>query len=116
MLSSFGGNARVGGDSSTSKPTIQNQLNLAIQVCRYLLEMFSVPLLCSHAAVSLVDRDRLQLYHASRSAILVPSAINFSKGDGLDKLIALIIAFSRLSFRQNGILDTLARKNIELVE
>jgi hypothetical protein len=87
-----------------------------MQVCRYLLEMFSVPLLRSHATISLVDRDRLQLYHANRSAILVSSAINFSEGDGLSKFIAIIIAFNCLSFEQNGILDTLAKKNTELVK
>ena len=78
--------------------------------------MFSVPLLRSHATVGLVDRDRLQLYHANRSVILVSSAIDFSKGDGVDKFIANIIAFHRLSFEQNGILDTLAGANTELVK
>ncbi|KAF9643991.1 hypothetical protein BDM02DRAFT_3122635 [Thelephora ganbajun] len=78
--------------------------------------MFSVPLLRSHATVGLVDRDRLQLYHANRSVILVSSAINFSGGDGLDKFIAIIIAFRHLSFKQNGILDTLAKTNAELVK
>jgi hypothetical protein len=111
--------AQVGeGDAGSSTPTpeIQNQVNPAMQVCRYLLEMFSVPLLRSHATISLVDRDRLQLYHANRSAILVSSAINFSEGDGLSKFIAIIIAFNCLSFEQNGILDTLAKKNTELVK
>ena len=103
-------------DSSTQKPEIQNQVNPAIQVCRYLLEMFSVPLLRSHATVSLVDRDRLQLYHANRSVILVSSAINFSEGNGLSKFIATIIAFSCLSFEQNGVLDSFAKNNTELVK
>jgi hypothetical protein len=99
--------------SSTPKPEIQRQSGPALQVCRYLLEMFSVPLLRSHATVGLVDRDRLQLYHANRSVILVSSAINFSKDDGLDKFIAYIIALYRLSPEQNGILKTLAPNNIE---
>ena len=84
-----------------------------MQVCRYLLEMFSVPLLRSHATVGLVDRDRLQLYHANRSVILVSSAINFSTGDGLDKFIAAIIAFRLLSFEQNGILSSLVEENVD---
>ena len=111
--------AQVGEEDETSsaqKSEGQCRIDPAMQVCRYLLEMFSIPLLRSHATVSLVDRDRLQLYHANRSVILVSSAINFSKGDGLDKFIALIIAFSRLSFRENGILDNLVKKNIELVK
>ena len=103
-------------EDSTPKPETQHQLDPAFQVCRYLLEMFSVPLLRSHATVSLVDRDRLQLYHANHSVILVSSAINFSEGDGLDKFIANVITFYRLSFRQNGILDTFSGDNAELVK
>ena len=91
------------------------QASPAVQIGRYLLEMFSVPLLRSHATVCLVDRDRLQLYHANRSVILVSSAINFSKDDGLDRFIAVIIAFRRLSLDQNGILHTFAKDNIKLV-
>ena len=77
--------------------------------------MFSVPLLRSHATVSLVDRDRLQLYHANRSVILVSSAIDFSEGAGLDKFIATIIAFRCLSFKQDGVLDILGSGNAKLV-
>ena len=77
--------------------------------------MFSIPLLRSHATVSLVDRDRLQLYHANHSVILLSSAINFSGGDGLKKFIATIIAFQCLSPEQNGILKTIFRKNADLV-
>jgi len=76
--------------------------------------MFSVPLLRSHATASLVDRDRLQLYHANRSVILVSSAINFSTDDGKDKLIATIIAFHRLTRAQNGILSVIP-KNVDLL-
>ncbi|KAF9644498.1 hypothetical protein BDM02DRAFT_3272377 [Thelephora ganbajun] len=103
-------------EGSSSKPETQRQVDPALQVCRYLLEMFSVPLLRSHATVGLVDRDRLQLYHANRSVILVSSAISFSEGDGLNKFIAIIIAFRRLSLKQNGILDTLTKNNTELVQ
>ena len=97
------------------EPEPKRQVEPALQVCRYLLEMFSVPLLRSHATVSLVDRDRLQFYHANRSVILVSSAINFSKGDGKDKFIATIIAFHCLSLEQNGILETIVPKNAELL-
>ena len=101
---------------SKAKPETKAQAKPAVQVCRYLLEMFSVPLLRSHATVSLVDRDRLQLYHANRSVILVSSAINFSKGDGKDKFIALIIAFHCLSLEQIGILGTVVKNNAALVK
>jgi len=70
--------------------------------------MLSVPPLRSHATVSLANRDRLQLYHADRSVILVSSAINFSNGDGKDKFIATIIAFHCLSL---GTLETRIPKN-----
>ena len=103
-------------DSSEPKPETKAQSKPATQVCRYLLEMFSIPLLRSHATVCLVDRDRLQLHHANRSVILVSSAINFSSGDGLDKFIAVVIAFRRLSYGQNGILDTLTNNNVGLLK
>jgi len=55
--------------------------------------MFSIPPLRSHATVSLVDWDYLQLYHTNQSAILVYSAISFSEEGGKDNLIATVIAF-----------------------
>ena len=94
------------------------QVDPALQICRYLLEMFSVPVLRSHATVGLVDRDRLQLYHANRSVILVSSAINFSEDEGEDKFIATVIAFHCLSLEQNGILGSQLRgiDNAKLVK
>ena len=101
---------------SMSNHETERQLQPVHQVCRYLMEMFSIPLLRSHATVSLVDRDRLQLYHANRSVILVSSAINFSGDDGLKKFIATIIAFRRLSPGQNGIPQTLFSGNVKPVQ
>ena len=97
-------------------PETKAQTNPAVQIGSYLLEMFSVPLIRSHATVCLVDRDRLQLYHANRSVILVSSAIKLSDGDGLDKFIAVVIAFHCLSLDKNGILDTFAKDNVKLVK
>ena len=95
------------------------QKKVYLQVARYLLEKFSVPAFRSHATVGLVDRDRIQFYHANRSVILVSSAINFSARDltgGVEKFIAIVIAFSRLSLRDNGILHdgNLFRDNASL--
>ena len=104
-----------GKDTPVPATETKAKASPAVQIGCYLLEMFSVPLLRSHATVCLVDRDRLQLYHANRSVILVSSAINFSKGDGLDRFIAVIIAFRRLSLDQNGVLHTFAKDNIKLV-
>jgi hypothetical protein len=71
------------------------------------MEQFSIPAFRSHATIGLVDRDRIQFYHANHSVILVSSGINFSQDDGLDKFIAIVIAFGRLSLRDNGILHDL---------
>ena len=64
----------------------------------------------SHTTIGLVDHNRIQFYHANHSVILVSSGINFSPNDckgGLDKLIAIVIAFNRLSLCDNGILHNL---------
>ena len=108
-----------GGAGHEEAESLVNRLNTGetecqkevyLQVARYLLEHFSVPAFRSHATVGLVDRDRIQFYHANRSVILVSSAISFSARDltgGVEKFIAIVIAFSRLSLRDNGILHDL---------
>jgi len=79
------------------------------QVGRYIFKLFSIPTFRSQVTVGLVDRDRIQFYHANHSVILVSSAINFTtRGrEGLDKFIAIMIAFRRLSLRDDGILHDL---------
>ena len=82
------------------------QKSAYLQVGRHLLNQFSVPAFRSHATIALVDRDRIQFYHANHSVILVSSAISFSTTDtkdGLDKFIAIVIAFGRLTLCDNGI-------------
>ena len=101
--------------SSLSGSKADTQVGPAIQVYRYLLEMFSDSLFLPHATVCLLDRDRLQFYHANHSVILVSTAINLLKDDGLDKLIAIIIASRWLSLEQNEIPDTLSMPTVELV-
>ena len=98
-------------DRSSLEPELKNQIEPALQVCHYLWEMLSVPLLRSHATVSLVDCDRLQPYHANRSVILVFSTITFSKGDGKDKFISTITGLYCLSLGWNGIPDTRIPRN-----
>ena len=102
--------------SSTSEHETRRQVKSTVKICSHLAEMFSTSLLRSHATVSQVDRNRLQLYHANRSVILVSSAINFSEGDGLSKFIAIVIAFNLLSLKQDRIMDSLATKNGDLVK
>jgi hypothetical protein len=89
---------------------MDRQKNVYLQVGKYLLEQFSIPAFRLHATIGLVDRDRVQFYHANHSVILVSSAINFAVTDnarGLEKLIAIVIAFSRLSLHDNAILHDL---------
>ena len=102
-----------GGECAQIRPRTgetEYQKKAYLQVGRHLLEKFSVPTFRSHATVGLVDRDRIQFYHANRSVILVTSAINFAASGhtgGVDKFIAIVIAFSRLALRDNGILHNL---------
>ena len=93
----------------------ETQAGPAIQVHRYLLEMFSDSPLRLHATVCLLDHNRLQFYHANPSVILVSSAINLLKDDGMDKLIAITLASHWLLIEQNGISGTLSKPNVELV-
>ena len=103
-----------GGSTSTVRKTkrrrprtgeTKDQRDAYLQVGRYLLEMFSVPAFRSHATIGLVDKHRVQFLHANHSVILVSSAIDFLDTAGLDKFIAVLIAFNRLSLAENGILD-----------
>jgi len=106
-----GGSSRVVERKPRKNQTqeTKRQKDSSLQVGRYLLEQFSVPAFRSHATIGLVDRERIQFYHANHSAILVTSAINFSPNDpnGSDKFIAIVIAFSRLSLGDSGILHNL---------
>ena len=86
------------------------QKEVYLQVGRYLLEQFSVPAFRSHATIGLVDRDRIQFYHANHSVILVSSAVSFStrhETADVDKFIAVVIAFSQLSLCDSGILHNI---------
>jgi len=107
-----GGNGQAGKKGPRKPQTSETELqkNAYLQVGRYLLDQFSVPAFRSHANIGLVDRDRIQFYHANHSVILVSSGLSFSKDDqmgGLEKFIAIVIAFSRLTLRDNGILHDL---------
>ena len=87
-----------------------HQKETYLQAGQYLLEQFSMPALRSHATVAVVDRNRIQFYHATHSVILVTSAIaflTFDDEDGLNKFIAIVMAFNRLSLEDNGILHEL---------
>ena len=105
-----GGGTSPGGESEprvTRTGETQEQRKAHLQVGRYLLEQFSVPAFRSHATIGLVDNHRVQFIHANHSVILVSSAIDFlADGEGgLDKFIAILIAFNRFTLADNGILN-----------
>ena len=78
-----------------------------IHVGKYLLEQFSYPDFRTQATVGLVRGNRIRFYHANHSVILVSSAIDLEPDDEkgqLDMLIAIVIAFRRLSSSNSNIL------------
>ena len=108
-----GGGGPQAGEEIPRKPRskeLKRQKDAYLQVGRYLLDQFSVSAIRSHATIALVDRDRIQFYHADRSVILVSSALSSSESDrtgGLEKFIAIMIAFGRLTLGDDGILHNL---------
>lgn len=83
----------------------KQQKNAYLQVGRCLLEKSSAHAFRSHATIGLVDRDHIHFYHANHSGILMSSAISFLATDSigrLDKFVVVVIAFGRLSLRDNG--------------
>ncbi|KAF9460364.1 hypothetical protein BDZ94DRAFT_1311616 [Collybia nuda] len=79
--------------------------NVRLQCARYLMEMLNFSALRSHALITLIKRDRLQLVYADRSAIVTSSIINLRTKDGLKMFLAMLIAFHRLSPKQWGFLS-----------
>jgi len=107
-----GGNGQAGKKRPRKPQTCETELqkNTYLQVGRYLLDQFSVPAFHSHTNISLVDHDRIQFYHANHSVILVSSGLSFLKDNQtgrLHKFIVIVIAFGRLTLRDNGILQDL---------
>jgi len=83
----------------------QHQCKQPIEVGQYLMELLSVR---PHVTVGLVHRDSVQFYHANHSVVLVSSVVDLSLHDdesGIDRLIAILIAFRRLSLHDQRILE-----------
>ncbi|KAF9459057.1 hypothetical protein BDZ94DRAFT_1312771 [Collybia nuda] len=102
--------ARPDEQSATSTADPERKDNEAstearLQCARYLMEMLEFSVLRSHALVTLVDRDRMQLVYADRSAIVTSSIIDLRTDNGLDQFLAMLIAFHRLSPKQWGFLS-----------
>ncbi|KAF9459038.1 hypothetical protein BDZ94DRAFT_1063880 [Collybia nuda] len=76
------------------------------------MEMLEFSALRSHALITLIERDRLQLVYADRSVIVTSSIINLRTNDGLDKFLAMLIAFHRLSPKQWGLLSLIENPSL----
>ncbi|KAK0191591.1 hypothetical protein F5146DRAFT_1121775 [Armillaria mellea] len=80
-----------------------------IQCARYALHILSNTVLRSHALVTLIDRDRIQLSYYDRSAIIVSQAIDLGNADDEVLFIAMLIGSHRLSLEQRGILQDIIK-------
>ncbi|SJL01219.1 uncharacterized protein ARMOST_04537 [Armillaria ostoyae] len=74
-----------------------------VQCARYALHILSNAGLRSHALVTLIDRDRIQLSYYDRSAIIVSQAIDIGNEDDEILFIAMLIGCHRLTLKQRGI-------------
>ncbi|SJL01227.1 uncharacterized protein ARMOST_04545 [Armillaria ostoyae] len=75
-----------------------------VQCARYALHILSNAGLRSHALVTLIDRDRIQLSYYDRSAIIVSQAIDIGNEDDEILFITMLIGCHRLTLKQRGIL------------
>ncbi|KAK0484246.1 hypothetical protein EDD18DRAFT_1112042 [Armillaria luteobubalina] len=80
-----------------------------IQCARYALHILSNAGLRSHALVTLIDRDRIQLSYYDRSAIIVSQAIDLTNGDDEIRFIAMLIGCHRLTLKQRGVLHDIIK-------
>ncbi|KAK0231488.1 hypothetical protein IW262DRAFT_1427422 [Armillaria fumosa] len=80
-----------------------------IQCARYALHILSNAGLRSHALVTLIDRDRIQLSYYDRSAIIVSQAIDLANEDDEILFIAMLIGCHRLTPKQRGILHDIIK-------
>ncbi|KAK0490347.1 hypothetical protein IW261DRAFT_1387665 [Armillaria novae-zelandiae] len=92
-------------DEEGFAPGTNNAEKARIQCARYALHILSNAGLRSHALVTLIDRDRIQLSYYDRSAIIVSQAIDLADPDHEIPFIAMQIGCHRLTRKQRGILD-----------
>lgn len=90
----------MGACSTTSPPHRRKQLT---EVGRRLTDLLS---LRPHVTVGLVDRNRIQFYHANHTVVLVSSVIDLSDDEGgIDRFIAFLIAFHYLFIHDKAVLE-----------
>ncbi|PBK66012.1 hypothetical protein ARMSODRAFT_960459 [Armillaria solidipes] len=83
---------------------LPNDEEARIQCAKYAMQILSSAGLRSHALVTLIDRDRLQLKYYDRSSIVVSQAIDIADKEERRLFVAMLIGCHRLTLRQRGIL------------
>ncbi|KAK0231483.1 hypothetical protein IW262DRAFT_1292362 [Armillaria fumosa] len=96
-------------DEEGFAPGTDNAEKARIQCARYALHILSNAGLRSHALVTLIDRDRIQLSYYDRSAIIVSQAIDLANEDDEILFIAMLIGCHRLTPKQRGILHDIIK-------
>ncbi len=83
---------------------LPNDEEARIQCAKYAMQILSSAGLRSHALVTLIDRDRLQLKYYDRSSIVVSQAIDIADEEERRLFVAMLIGCHRLTLPQRGIL------------
>ncbi|KAK0479930.1 hypothetical protein EDD18DRAFT_841061 [Armillaria luteobubalina] len=96
-------------DEEGFAPGTENAEKARIQCARYALHILSNAGLRSHALVTLIDRDRIQLSYYDRSAIIVSQAIDLADKDDEIRFIAMLIGCHRLTPKQRGVLHDIIK-------
>ncbi|KAK0231492.1 hypothetical protein IW262DRAFT_1263042 [Armillaria fumosa] len=96
-------------DEEGFAPGTDNAEKARIQCARYALHILSNAGFRSHALVTLIDRDRIQLSYYDRSAIIVSQAIDLANEDDEIPFIAMLIGCHRLTPKQRGILHDIIK-------
>ncbi|KAK0498092.1 hypothetical protein EDD18DRAFT_1461191 [Armillaria luteobubalina] len=96
-------------DEEGFAPGTENAEKARIQCARYALHILSNAGLRSHALVTLIDRDRIQLSYYDRSAIIVSQAIDLADKDDETRFIAMLIGCHRLTPKQRGVLHDIIK-------
>ena len=93
-------------DTETSFPTLpRRRSSRSTEIGKRLTELLS---LRPHITVGLAERDRVQLYHANHTVVLVSPVIDLSlhdDGGGIDTFIAVLIAFRYLSLHDQTVIE-----------
>ncbi|KAK0209390.1 hypothetical protein IW262DRAFT_1529151 [Armillaria fumosa] len=96
-------------DEEGFAPGTDNAEKAQIQCAHYALHILSNAGLRSHALMTLVDRDRIQLSYYDRSAIIVSQAIDLANKDDEILFIMMLIGCHHLMLKQRGVLHDIIK-------